>query len=96
MAESVRLDSLAASFRPLISRSFESCVAEAEDCINAIYRALKLPPRRAPITVPRVSSSLQMVRNRAEVEDVVRDVRAGNWSGLGKAHTWLRKATPLR
>ena len=57
--EAVRLRQLARRFDPIFSRSFEDCVGHggtgAAACVGEIYRALGLPPRTAPINVPRVS-----------------------------------------
>ena len=91
LLEAERLRAVAATFAPSFSRSFEECTASLAACIDDIYRTLDLPlrshrsgapagPRQPMITPPRVTSTLDLVRNRAAVEALMRDVAAGNWT----------------
>ena len=83
--EQVRLEKLARRFKPVVSRSFEECVADASRCVEAIYGELGLPRRPLGITPPRVSTTAGSVHNRAAVDAMVRDVWAGNWTPVGAA-----------
>ncbi len=80
VVEALRLQTLAHSFGPIFSSTFEACVANATACINDIYDKVGLPTRTADVLSARVSSSLKVVRNLDELRDTLRDIKAGNWT----------------
>ena len=83
--EALRLQTLAASFQPVFSSTFEECVADAPACVNQIYGKLGLPPRKASVLAARVSSSLKVVRNLDELRATLADIKAGNWTSARRA-----------
>jgi hypothetical protein len=86
VADAKRLQGLAPMFgAPVLSLDFDACVRNASACIGSVYSALQLPARDAPIPTPRVStSSARTVINREAIDEMLRDVEAGNWSYLGR------------
>ena len=85
VVEALRLQTLAASFQPVFSSTFEECVADAPACVNQIYGKLGLPPRKASVLAARVSSSLKVVRNLDELRATLADIKAGNWTSARRA-----------
>lgn len=84
VVEALRLQTLAQSFGPIFTSTFEDCVANATGCINTIYGKLGLPERKESVLAARVSSSLNVVRNLDDLRGVLRDIKAGNWTSSSR------------